>query len=155
MQLPQSPDGAAAPLSLELHRTYPAAPERIFRAWVTPTELVRWWKGPTGEPFRVIAMDPRPGGAYEFEVLTCTGSRTVGGTYLEVSPPRRLVFTWLWNGHPETKRTTVTIELSARADGGTDLVLRHVGFPDQNMVNQHTQGWSAMLRFLAAKLEKD
>ena len=51
---------------------------------------------------------------------------SVRGEYIEVSPPTRLVRTWLadWDGG---NATTLTYELSS-IDGGTRLTLWHEGF---------------------------
>lgn len=153
MQIHESSSGTQSPLSLELRRTYAATPERVYRAWTTAAELSRWWQPMAGgPPAEVLELDVRPGGNLKVILSGPNGPRTVSGTYIEVSPSRRLLFTWLWDGHPESKRTTVTVEFSAAVGGGCDLVFRHEGFPGQNMVDQHKKGWSAILDSLPAFL---
>ena len=44
------------------------------------------------------------------------------GTYLEVEPPERLVYTLAWEGFPLGPETLVTVEFRD-ADGETDVVL--------------------------------
>ena len=66
------------------------------------------------------------------------------GTYQEVRPPERLVFTWLWEGqNPDTHTTLVTLDFRVAGELGdkTELVLKHERFPDQHMCDQHRQGW--------------
>jgi len=62
----------------------------------------------------------------------------VSGTYVEVQPPSRLVYTWQW-GHREDE-TLVTVEFNDR-DGGTELVLTHERFRDEPDVTLHGEGW--------------
>ena len=48
-------------------------------------------------------FDPRPGGEYRVEVIS--GETSPLGEFVEVDPPRRLVFTWGWEpGRPSACR---------------------------------------------------
>src|SRR5438552_2469046 len=88
--------------------------EAVYRAWTDPRVLAQWW-GPGG--FGSADMDVRPGGAYRIRMRSYDGDQmlTVTGTYREVEPPRRLVFTWRWeDGVPDAFESLVTIELHAR-----------------------------------------
>ena len=74
----------------------------------------------------------------------CDGTRVaVGGVFLEVMPPRRLVYTWGWEGaFAELAQTLVTVEIDG-SEGGTVLTLRHENFGDLGVRNQHRTGWIA------------
>lgn len=65
------------------------------------------------------------------------------GTFLELTPGERLVFSWAWEGWalPET---TVRVELRAWGEAETELVLTHEGFPDAAVRDQHRDGWDRM-----------
>ncbi len=130
--------------SLEIERRIAARPETVFSFFVDP-ERYRKWQGIEAE------LDPRPGGAFH---VTMTGrSRTkLIGEFVEIDPPRRLVFTWGWeqfDGMPEgmlvpPRSTTVEVTFTEDA-GGTILRLRHGGLPADAAVQFHSVGWNTTL----------
>ncbi len=67
----------------------------------------------------------------------------VRGEFLEVTPPRRLVYTWSWEGaFADMAPTLVTVEIDG-SEGGTVLTLRHENFADSEIRSQHRTGWIA------------
>jgi uncharacterized protein YndB with AHSA1/START domain len=68
----------------------------------------------------------------------------VTGVYREISPPRKLVFTWYWETDPSRGDTLVTVELQQSA-GTTDVVLTHEWFPDEELRDRHQWGWTSCL----------
>lgn len=57
--------------------------------------------------------------------------------------PERLVFTWLWEDHPnlgDSGDTLVTVELFDRG-GRTELILTHEGFVSEAAREDHATGW--------------
>jgi uncharacterized protein YndB with AHSA1/START domain len=74
----------------------------------------------------------------------------VAGQFLEIDPPRRLVFTWGWtHGHaiaPGSTRVVVTLQAE---NGGTRVILRHHDLPDTEQVDHHRKGWDLYLSRLA------
>jgi uncharacterized protein YndB with AHSA1/START domain len=67
----------------------------------------------------------------------------VSGTYLEVEPNRKLVFSWAWHSTPE-RESRVTLRLAPDA-GGCELVLLHEQFFDEAARDAHTRGWTGAL----------
>ena len=134
------------PVGISLQQHYAATPERVFRAWTTPDELKRWWNPGADYACHKAEIDPRVGGTY-FITMDCpNGSqRSVKGKYLEVDPPRRLVFTWLHEGHDMSKETIVSVTMDPAPGGGCLMTLKHEGFPDNNMAREHAQGWSRIV----------
>lgn len=130
--------------------TIAASPERVFRALTDPQELPRWWGA--DELYRTTGMtaDLRPGGAWRTEGKGADGHAfAVGGEYIEVDPPHRLVMTW-WPDWDEGHTTTVAYTLDA-VDGGTRLTLRHEGFGDRKQsCADHGRGWERVLEWLDA-----
>jgi uncharacterized protein YndB with AHSA1/START domain len=133
--------------SLRIERLIAAPPERIFAYW-TQAELVAQWLAP-GE-MRCIdnAVDLRAGGAWHVTMLRTDGStNTVGGTYLAIEPPRRLVFTW-GNSDPACSGVVADTEveiLISEAHGGTRLVLTHTKFSSVESRDRHEMGWGMCL----------
>jgi uncharacterized protein YndB with AHSA1/START domain len=122
-----------------------AAPETVFPFFTEPDKMIRW-KGSKAE------LDPRPGGIYRVEINEQAIAR---GEYVEIDSPRRIVFTWGWEGQeagtgehsvpPGSSRVEVTLE----PDGeGTLVRLRHLDLPEQAL-EIHGQGWDLFLSRLA------
>ncbi|HMA51954.1 MAG TPA: SRPBCC domain-containing protein [Magnetospirillaceae bacterium] len=98
--------------SIRLTRHFAASAARVFQAWTTPEDVRCWWD-PTGEPLALCEIDLRLGGAFTF-VNKHHSEQPFSGTYVEISPPGRLVFDALGS------RGTVSIEEKA---GQTRLVV--------------------------------
>jgi uncharacterized protein YndB with AHSA1/START domain len=80
-------------ITLTMDHTYRAPPERVFRAWTHQDEIVQW-VAPDPNMDTTAELDVREGGAYVIHM----GPYTVRGTYEEVVPDEKLVFTWRWDG---------------------------------------------------------
>lgn len=134
-------------LSLECSRRFRFSAARLYRAWTTPTELVRWWS-PGDAGFQVDAqLDVRVGGQYRITMArpAVASPLVLVGEYDVVTPPSLLGFTWRWEHHPKEKTTRVRVSFVDLAEGGCELTIRHSGFPDVNMRDQHGAGWSRAL----------
>jgi uncharacterized protein YndB with AHSA1/START domain len=123
---------------LELSRTLPYPAERVWQAFTDPAALAAWFW-----PVRAattVEIELRVGGRYR---ISGPGfGMAVTGHYQVIEPPRRLVFTWRWDGDPE--ETLVTLGLTAEA-GGTRLTVRHEAFGDDAERDEHAKGWSDCL----------
>lgn len=130
---------------LHLTRIVPAPVEEVYRAWTDPAVLARWW-GRADQVVRRADADPRPGGAYRFEVATATGAiYVVAGEYTDVDPPHRLAFTWRFEtGGPGPEESHVVVELRPVGEH-TELVLTHGGFPDAAAASPYGSGWEDSL----------
>jgi uncharacterized protein YndB with AHSA1/START domain len=139
--------------SLTLRRHYEVAPAKVWRAWIDPQAL-RHWLGPEEiVTVPAVEVDLRVGGHFRFVMLAADGERhEVGGTYLEIVPERKLVFSWAWHSTPEREsRVTVLIEPSGT---GCDLTLRHEQFFDEAAREGHAHGWTGSLVKLEAFLAR-
>jgi uncharacterized protein YndB with AHSA1/START domain len=98
-----------------------------------------------------IEVDLRVGGCFRIAMQSPQGDLHVAtGTYKEVNPPEKLVFTWTWiEGGMDIGETLVTVELQERV-GQTELSLKHENFPSEEARKSHLGGWSGGLD----KLEK-
>lgn len=124
-------------------RILKATPERVFRAWTTPEEMKRW-ASPANYTTPFVAVDLQVGGRYEIHMRAPSGvERRVAGVYREITPPRKLVYTWLWEEPAGSPETVVTVEFRDHADG-TELLLRHECLTPESR-DQHGSGWSGCL----------
>ena len=91
------------------------------------------------------------GGRYRIVVRAQSGEEhDVSGTFREVVPNRRLVFTWAWRTTPD-RESLVTVELKPDGDG-TLLTLTHEQFFDEAARDRHQSGWSPILDRLSEVL---
>jgi len=81
--------------SLQLSKVIAADPETVFRAWTDP-EQVKLWSCPEGVMIDDVQIDLTVGGQYRICMKGDEGAWTAVGTYREIEPPRRLVYTWDW-----------------------------------------------------------
>ncbi len=130
---------------LQIRRSFSASPDKVFQAW-TQKEQFGAWFAPSKE-FKTIIhdLDVRPGGNYRVEMNSPDGkTHIVRGTYREVVPGRKLVFSWSWETEPHFGETEVTLEFF-KAEKGTELTLTHRLFPDTPARDEHNKGWNACL----------
>ena len=77
---------------LVVTRTFNGPARIVFEAWTKPELFRRWWAPKSmGMSLRSCEMDVRVGGAYRFEFAP--DAMAFFGTYLEVTPHSRLVWT--------------------------------------------------------------
>jgi uncharacterized protein YndB with AHSA1/START domain len=134
----------AAP-SLTLKRRLNAPPERVYAAWTDPQNLIRWFGPAMVKQGSVRAdIDARVGGHYRISFDNDRGEHNeVAGTYRELVPHGRIVFSWAWHSTPE-RESLVTVVL--KPDGaGTLLTLHHEQLFDDASRDAHEHGWTGTL----------
>jgi len=143
--------------SLELHLTkvIKAKRSRVFAAW-TEAELMRQWLAP-GELISPRATsDPRVGGNFIIHMEGMMGEKftrgIASGTFEEIVPNERLVFTWNWEGDYRPPQTVITVSLRD-VDGGTELTLSQVGFGDEGHQSGYSAGWESAFAKLRTIIE--
>src|SRR5687768_7589516 len=74
-------------------REFDAPPAMVWEAFTKPELLRRWMLGPDGWVMKVCEVDLRVGGAYRYVWYKekTDYSMGMGGVYLEVERPRKLV----------------------------------------------------------------
>ena len=134
----------AAKPSLTIRRRIGAPPEKVFRAWTDPQQIVRWF-GPAGADAVRAEMDARVGGRFRVVFRTPDGEQhDVSGEYREVTPGAKLVFTWRWRTMPE-RESLVSVAMKDDGAGGTVLTLTHEQCFDEAARDRHHGGWSGAL----------
>jgi uncharacterized protein YndB with AHSA1/START domain len=134
---------------VHLTRTIRASREEVFKAWTEPEQMKQWY-APVGRDITMVGVDLRVGGAYRRQMRSPEGSvHTAFGTYREIAPPDRLVFTWSWEEEPynDIGETLMTISLE-ELDGATAVTLRHEGLPTEERRKGHDEGWTSCLNRL-------
>jgi uncharacterized protein YndB with AHSA1/START domain len=134
---------AGSRATVRITRRLPASPEDVFLAWIDPDRVRRWFGGLDGFITRLPELDPRPGGRFRIGIEAPDRQLIYAvGRYVEVDRPRRLVFTWGWEGLPmETGESLVTVDLF-KAGTATDLVITHERNPTPEVASFHQFGWT-------------
>jgi uncharacterized protein YndB with AHSA1/START domain len=152
------------PAVVRMVRVIPAAPERVYRAWLEP-DLIRQWFAPSG--FRVLRaeVDERVGGRHRIHHTAdhaddAAEAPDLGGfesELLELVPGRRIVFRWGFVGPDHVPdpdhESLLTIDLAPTTDGQTELTLVHerlerLGAERPDIASGVTVGWDHALRNL-------
>jgi glutathione S-transferase len=143
----------AATFELTLNRHIRAPREKVFDAFVT-AEAMKAWMCPRGLSIPELELDARVGGGFRIAMRARDGDtyRAVA-SYREIKRPERLVYTWQWVGEGMPNVETLITVTFAEREGGTDLCMRHSGFPDQAMCDSHKEGWGSSLNRLADALD--
>ena len=128
--------------SLQITRQLKHDRARVFSALTDPAKMAQWFFGMKGGRAKV-ANDLRPGGTYSIEMIGDAQSCTPKGTYLEITPSERLVFSWL--SCMDGSESKVTIELFEQG-AGTKLILTHE-LPEAQIA-PHREGWTVCLDHL-------
>jgi uncharacterized protein YndB with AHSA1/START domain len=115
-----------------------ARPETVFAFLTNPDKMTRW-KGDSAQ------LDAHPGGIYRVQI----GQAVVVGEFVEIDPPRRVVFTWGWEGNDAVPPGSSTVEVTLTPDGeATILRLVHRDLPAEQRA-EHEEGWKHFLPRLA------
>jgi uncharacterized protein YndB with AHSA1/START domain len=112
----------------------------VVWAHLTTADGLTRWVGPFAE------ADPVAGGVVRW---SHPNGATVVGRFVELDPPRRLVFTYGWeDGRLGVPPESTTVEIDLREeDGLTTVRLVHRGLPPA-VVPDHEQGWAFFLDIL-------
>ncbi|MGP1397497.1 MAG: SRPBCC family protein [Inquilinaceae bacterium] len=117
-----------------------AAQATVFSFFTDPDKMARWM-GTSHQ------LDPKPGGIYLVEV---NATHTARGTFTEVTPNSRLVYTFGWDGADAAVpagSSLVELDLEPK-DHGTLVRMTHSGLPEP-AVAPHTEGWTHYMGRLA------
>jgi uncharacterized protein YndB with AHSA1/START domain len=162
MAAPQQSQSSTG-LTLQIRRTFAAPREKVFAAWTRPEQLEKWMcKDQSNHTVIHHQQDIRSGGRYLMEVRDPAKGEVYWGqgTYREVRPPEKIVFTWSWTKssgdgeqlHPDSPETLVTVEFFARGNS-TEVLLTHGIFGTQRDYNDHNQGWNGCFDMLRKAFE--
>ena len=133
----------SAGFELVMQAEFAAPREAVFSAWTDKRLISRWWAARTYTTLS-CEMDVRPGGAWRRLMRRPNGTILIEyGTYREVVPPERLVFTYNSEGaDPVEPETVVTVTLARLGAERTRLTLRHTGIDSDAAHASHEAAWS-------------
>jgi uncharacterized protein YndB with AHSA1/START domain len=141
--------GMGSDTVLQINKTFTASREKVFQAWTKAEFLTQWFAPSDDFATEVHELDVRVGGRYRVQMKSPEGRmHTVGGTYREIVPSKKLVFTWAWEEESQWGETVVTLEFHD-LERGTELILTQEMFPSRDARDEHNKGWTGCLNRLA------
>ncbi len=85
-------NSTVVPNQLTITRVFDAPRELVFKAWTDKEQMAKWW-GPKDFTNPVCEIDARPGGSIYIDMTGPDGTvYPMGGEFVEVKEPERLVF---------------------------------------------------------------
>ena len=139
-------------LSLTTHRTIAAPQEAVFNAWLDPEMLRKFMRPGPGMTTPKAQTDPVKGGRFELVMKAGDDEIPHAGTYKEIDPHSRIVFTW--ESPFSADDSTVTLDFEPDGDG-TKVTLTHVRFVSEESRDNHMGGWTGILAALEEALAKE
>lgn len=155
--------GDAAAQSTErkvvITRVFDAPREVVFRAWIDPKHLAKWW-GPECFTNPVCEVDARPGGAVRIVMRAPDGAdHPMRGVFREIVAPERLAFTNFAVDENDSPMidgfTTVTfVEHDGKATMTLETTAKPLVASAARMIEGMQTGWSQSLDKLTAYLRR-
>ncbi|GGX43224.1 SRPBCC family protein [Saccharospirillum salsuginis] len=136
----------APSLNLIARRIIQARPSQVFHAWTSPEALKVWW-GPAGVDCPAAEVNLVEGGEYRIANQLPEGNLLwITGTFEEIVPNEKLVYTWLSSDHQKMpERVSVYFKPVTE---GTEVIVVHERIMDKRTVEQHKAGWEGCLEGL-------
>lgn len=143
------------PSTIRLHRVIATRPEKVYRAFIE-SDAVASWLPPYGFVCTVHELNAKEGGRQRmsFRNFTTGDSHSFGGTFIELVPGERLVYTNRFDDPnlPGEMRVTVTLKAVSM---GTEINIEQNGVPDLIPPEACYLGWQESLYKLARLVEPE
>ena len=143
------------PSTVRLHRVFQAPPERVYRAFLDPDAMVKWYP-PNGFTGRVHNMDARVGGSYRmsFTNFSTGKSHSFEVRFTELIPNERICATDKFDDPALAGEMHTTITFKA-VFCGTEVHISQEGVPDLIPPEGCYLGWQESLALLAKLVEAE
>jgi len=141
--------------TIRLHRVLRAAPEKVYRAFLDADATAKWLP-PNGFTCKVHHMDAKVGGTYKmsFTNFTTDKSHSFGGTYVDLVPNERIVYTDKFDDPNLSGEMRTTIQLK-KVSGGTEVTIVQEGVPSIIPAEACYMGWQESLILLGKLVEPE
>ena len=135
---------------IQIERQFDVDPATLFSAWTEGAHLKKWWH-PMGESTTDVKNELEEGGAVEYNFGD--SGLQITGTYSEVVPNEKLVYSWVWNINDEGSESGYTLTITFSSEGeGSKLGVMQEGFSGPEALPPHQDGWEKGLNDLAEYL---
>lgn len=139
--------------TIKLHRVLQAPPERVYRAFLDTSALIKWLP-PNGFTCEIHHLEATVGGTYKasFKNFTTGKSHSFGGEYHELTQNERIRYTDRLDGLPGEMMTTITLK---QVSVGTELNIVQEGVPAAIPAEACYLGWQESLTLLKQLVEAE
>ena len=141
--------------TIKLYRVLMAPPERVYRAFLDPSAMVKWLP-PNGFTGEVHHLEAKVGGTYKmsFKNFSTGNSHSFGGEYLELVPNELIRHTDRFDDPnlPGEMTTTITFK---KVMVGTELNIVQEGVPAAIPPEACHLGWQESLTLLAQLVQAE
>ena len=138
---------------LDITRVFDAPRDLVFQMWTDPNHFKVWW-GPEFSHNGETRLDVRPGGEIFIQMRGPGFDHPMGGEFLEIDPPRRLVFlskafqdadgSWQFVNH----NTVIFEEIGDKTKVTLNVVVQKGARDFQVPVSDMAAGWNGSLERL-------
>lgn len=137
---------------LHLEKILVVPRERAFAAFVDAEQLRQWW-GPTGFTIPSLQFHAVEGTDYRITMQPPDGDAFhIRGTFRAVEPPRRLVYTFIYEEPDRDDQETLVTLTFESSDPGARVVLDQGPFKTTARLDLHRDGWTQTLERLERSL---
>ncbi len=135
-------------------QTFKVPPQRVYDAILDPGMIARFMFGPLlrKEEILHIRNDPRVGGAFSYKVRRGEHEIDHVGKFVELVPPKRIVFTWAIAGESDADGSTVSIDITPTPEGCTVRLAHEMPPQWADFIDRSRGAWEKMLGVLATLL---
>jgi uncharacterized protein YndB with AHSA1/START domain len=133
-------------------QNFSVPPQRVYDAILDPEMIARFMFGPLLREEKIfhIHNDPKVGGDFSYKVRRGADDIDHVGRFLELIPPKRIVFTWAIA--PEKDGSTVVIDIAPSKEGCTVTLIHEMPAEWADFVDRSRAAWQKMLGVLATLL---
>lgn len=117
------PQHSVVHATFSAERTYPAPPDRVYRAWADPHRKARWFSGGSAD----YELDFRCGGIERSRVVMNGKRITWESLYREIVVNERIVYTSVLSEDDTVSTVSLTTVEFVPTERGTHLVLVEAG----------------------------
>ena len=138
---------------LEIEKEFSVPADMIYDAWLNPESVGEWMCPADGVKVPNPVIDARVGGRFELNMDVGAEIIPHKGEYKKLDRPNVIQFTW---NSPATndEDSLVTITIEETGVSSCLLKLVHEKLPTESSMQNHTEGWTNILKTLGAKVSK-